>query len=284
MNIRYNRKDLLQFINDYLEALLVHDHTRLKLAEDYKTTQNGNPFTLGEGIWQTVRTIVLRKSFVDSSENQVGFWGVLEEEDGEKALFVLRLKIINDRISEIETLLSRKGCHPLFSPDTARNNPLWDTPIPESEQLKRVELINIADSYFEGIEKSDGSIVMFHPDCQRKENGIKTTNNPGLLNFSTQAGLYHMDYIKKVRERRYPIVDITRGLVWGIVVFDIPGTNVKDGGLPEGSVQHDLRAKPRCLLLHEIFKIEDGLIRDINAFMTNAPLNATHGWGIAHQN
>ncbi|MFX1376547.1 MAG: hypothetical protein ACFFA0_12120 [Promethearchaeota archaeon] len=278
MNVQSNRKVLLQFINDYLEALLVHDHTRLKLAENYKATENGNPLIFGEGIWQTVRIIVLRKSFIDASENQAGFWGVLEEKGGEKALLALRLKIMDNQISEIETLISRKGCHPLFSPNTVRNNPLWDTSIPESDRLTREELIHIANSYFEGIEKADGSIVMFHPDCQRKENGIKTTNNPDLLPFSTQAGLYHMDYIEKVRERRYPIVDIDRGLVWGIVVFDIPGTNVKDGQLPEGSVQHDLRAKPRCLLLYEIFKIEDGLIRDIDAFMSNAPLNVTHGW------
>ncbi|MFW9875886.1 MAG: hypothetical protein ACFFG0_22520, partial [Candidatus Thorarchaeota archaeon] len=121
MNIKYNRKDLLQFINNYIEALLIHDHTRLKLAENYKATENGDPLILGEGIWQTIRTIVLRKSFVDTSENQAGFWGVLEEKGGEKALFVLRLKIMDNQISEIETLLSRKGCHPLFSPETARN-------------------------------------------------------------------------------------------------------------------------------------------------------------------
>jgi len=278
MNIKYKRKCLLQFVNEYLEALLVHDHTRLKLAENYKATENGDPLILGDGIWQTIRTIVLRKSFVDPSENQGGFWGVLEEKDGEKALFVLRLKIMDDRTSEIETLLLRKGCHPLFSPDTVRNNPLWDAIIPESDRLTREELVHVADGYFEGIEKSDGSIVMFHPDCQRKENGIKTTNNPDLLMFSAQAGLYRMDYIEKVRERRYPVVDIDRGLVWGIVVFDIPGSNVVDGQLPEKSIQHDLRAKPRSLLLHEIFKIEDGLIRDIDAFMTNVPLNATHGW------
>lgn len=278
MNIKSKRKELLQFINDYLEAILAHDHTRLNLAENYKATENGASLILGDGIWQTVRTIVLRKSFVDASENQAGFWGVLEENNGDKALFVLRLKIIDNRISEIETLLSRKGCHPLFSPDNARNNPLWDKLIPESDRLTREELIHIADGYFEGIEKSDGSIVMFHPDCQRKENGIRTTNNPNLIRFSTQEGIYHMDYITKVRERRYPVVDVDRGLVWGIVVFDIPGTNVKDGQLPDGSVQHDLRAKPRCLLLHEMFKIEDGLIRDIDAFMSNAPLNATHGW------
>ncbi|MFX1501020.1 MAG: hypothetical protein ACFFDH_08670 [Promethearchaeota archaeon] len=280
MNIKYNRKALLQFINDYLESLLIHDHTRLKLAENYKATENGGQLILGDGIWQTVRTIVLRKSFVDVLENQVGFWGVLEEKDGEKALLTLRLKIVDNRISEIETLLSRKGCHPLFSPDTVRNNPLWDMSIPESDQLSRKELISITDSYFEGIEKADGSIVKFHPDCQRKENGIKTTNNPDLLNLSAQAGHYHMDYIKKVRERRYPIVDIARGLVWGIVVLDIPGINKEDKKLPEGSIQHVLRAKPRCLLLHEIFKIEDGLIRDITACMTNAPPNATHGWSI----
>ncbi|MFX1311596.1 MAG: hypothetical protein ACFFHD_03150 [Promethearchaeota archaeon] len=88
---------------------MVHDHTQLKLAENYKATENGDQLILGDGIWQTVRTIVLRKSFVDVLENQAGFWGVLEEKDGEKALFVLRLKIVDNRISKIETLLSRKG-------------------------------------------------------------------------------------------------------------------------------------------------------------------------------
>ncbi|MFX1456152.1 MAG: hypothetical protein ACFFDB_12325 [Promethearchaeota archaeon] len=257
---------------------MVHDHTRLKLAANYKATENGAPLILGEGIWQTIRAIVLRKSIIDPSENQAGFWGVLEEKNSDKVLFVLRLKIIDNLISEIETLLLRKGCHPLFSPDTVRNNPLWDVPIPESDRLTRENLIHIADKYFEGIEKTDGSIVMFHPDCQRKENGMRTTNNPELLTFSTQAGLYRMDYIEKVRERRYPIVDIDRGLVWGIVVFDIPGTKVVEGQILESSIEHDLRAKPRSLLLHEMFKIEDGLIRDIDAFMTNATFNSTHGW------
>ncbi|MHA2394215.1 MAG: hypothetical protein ACXAEX_19950 [Promethearchaeota archaeon] len=42
MNIKYKRRDLLQFINDYLEALLVHDHNRLKLVENYKATENGD--------------------------------------------------------------------------------------------------------------------------------------------------------------------------------------------------------------------------------------------------
>jgi hypothetical protein len=273
-----DRKTLLLAIHHYLEALVAHDPTRLNLSKNVKATENGLPLILGEGLWQTARTLVLRKSFVDPLNNQAGFWGVIEEKNHEKAIFILRLKIEGQAISEIETLVARKGCHPMFSPDTITLKPSWDALIPESERLPREELIRIADSYFEGIEQTDGSVVLFHPDCQRYENGVKTTNHPELLKFSGPAGLYRMDYIQKVRERRYPIVDENRGLVWGMVVFDIPGTTVADNALPEGSVQHSLRALPRCLLLHELFKIEDGLIREIEAFMTNGPVNATHGW------
>ena len=275
---KQERKALLMVVNACLETLVAHDHTRLPLSAGVKVTENGKPGILGKGLWETARTIITRKSFVDPETGQAGFWGVIEEKGGEKVIFVLRLKIEDRFITEIETLVSRKGCHPMFSPDTVRNNPLWDTVLPESDRLSREELVAIADSYFEGIEQTDGAVVLFHPDCQRRENGMLTTNNPGLLKFSAQGGLKRMDYIKTVRERRYPIVDIDRGLVWGIVVFDIPGTGTADQALPEGSVQHSLRAQPRCLLLHELFKIEDGLIRDIDAFMTNAPVGATHGW------
>ena len=278
MQNQLHRKTLLLFINDYLEALVAHDHSKLPVSDKLKYTENGNPAVLGDGIWQTARTVALRKSFADPDSSQAGFWGAIEEKNREKILFALRLKVEDNTISEIETLLSRKGCHPIFSPDTVTLKPSWDAIIPRSERLSREVLIQVADSYFEGIEKTDGAVTLFHPDCQRYENGMQTTNSPKLLKFSSPAGLYRMDYIKKVKERRYPIVDEKRGLVWGIVVFDVPGTKEKDDTLPEGSVQHSLRSQARCLLLYEIFKIEDGLIKEIEAFMTNAPPDATHGW------
>jgi len=149
-----------------------------------------------------------------------------------------------------------------------------DSIVPEAERSSRDRMIEIADSYFDAIEQSDASLVPLHPDCNRRENGFQTTNNPPHMPLSTAAGIPRLNYIEKVSLRRYPVVDEARGIVLGIVRFDVPGE-----AAPVGSpVEQKLRNRPRSLFLYELFKIEDGLIRDIEAFMSNAPLRASMGW------
>ncbi len=54
--------------------------------------------------------------------------------------------------------------------------------VPPSERSSHEELIEIADGYFETIERNDGTIrTRFHPDCNRVENGVQTTNNPDFV-------------------------------------------------------------------------------------------------------
>jgi len=273
-----SRRTLLSFINLYIEALVARDPGGLPVSADLRATENGNELKLGEGIWETARCMSYRKTIVDPQANQAGLFGVVVEKGDGKALFVLRLKIHQQQITEIETLVAREGCHPLFSPDSLDLKPIWDMTIPETERLPRDRLIAIADSYFEGIEQNDVSIIPFHPDCNRRENGIQTTNNPPILPLSAPTGISHLSYIKKVRGRRYPVVDENRGLVLGIVQFDVPGRQSETIQSAEDSQENAFRTRPRTLLLYEIFKIEDGLIRDIEAFMSNAPLGASLGW------
>ena len=73
------------------------------------------------------------------------------------------------------------------------------------------------------------------------------------------------------------LVDEERGLVWALVVFDIPG-----GTYPaqvDGKTQQ-VKREPRSILIAELFKLEAGQIQDIEVVMRNAPLGATAGWAL----
>lgn len=269
------RKELLTLVHLYLEALVRQNPTGLPISQRLKVTENGEPSSLGQGLWQTARGIGFRKTYVDLVSQQACFFGVVQEADGNKVIFVLRLKAEDGQITEIETLAARKGCHPLFFPDDITDRPPLSSLVPEIERSPRDHMIDIADSYFEAIEQSDATIVPLHPDCNRRENGFLTTNNPPRLPFSTAAGLPRLNYIKQVSQRRYPVVDEARGIVIAIVRFDVPGEEVSQDG---SQIEQTLRKQPRSLFLYELFKIQDGLICDIEAFMSNAPLRATMGW------
>jgi hypothetical protein len=262
---------LLGLVNQFLDALVAHDPSTLPFAPKLRATENGRDSKPGEGVWKTAKAVVYRHTVVDPSAGQAVFFGSVLEPEG-RALIAVRLATAGGKITESETLVARRGAHPLFSPELLRLvNPIWNAPVAEEERLPRARLIEITNSYFESIEKHDGGVAPFHPDCIRTENGVQTTNNPD--NESLQLGcsfaMRNMGYIKSVRGRRYPIVDETRGLVLAIVHFDIPARPAT-GTTPA--------ADSRTLLLYELFKIEAGRIREIEAFMANAPLGASNGW------
>jgi hypothetical protein len=83
----------------------------------------------------------------------------------------------------------------------------------------------------------------------------------------------------KIRARRYEIVDQKRGLVWCMVMFDIPGTVKTAERSGHGTVQLPERTRqPRSLLLAEMFKIKGGLIHYIEAILAKVPLGTKPGW------
>jgi len=269
------RRELFRLVDTYLEALIRRDPSGLRVTSDFRATENGERSSPGDGLWSSARGIRFRRTYVDALSQQACFFGVVIETDDSPVIFVLRSKAKDGKIAEAETLVARKGCHPLFFPDDITDRALLDATLPEAERSPREQMIEIADRYFDAIEQSDASIVPLHPDCNRRENGFLTTNNPPRLPFSTASGIPRLSYIKQVSERRYPVVDEARGIVVGIVRFDIPG----EADAAQGSqLDQTLRSRPRSLFLYELFKIEDGLIRDIEAFMSNAPLRAPTGW------
>jgi hypothetical protein len=264
-----DRTCLTGFVDRYLDALVRHDPSRLPLAPNAVFTENGSRLTVGAGLWKTATRVVTRREvFSDQSTGQTAFWGVIDE-GGSPVMLSMRLKVENERVTEIETIAARRGSHALFAPDAfGATPPAFQQPLAAAQRVSRERLIAAANGYFDGIEHSDNKLVASANECNRFENGTQMTNRNGA--FTPRACAMAVDrlgYIKRVFNRRYPIVDEERGVVFSTIVFDIPA---------------DARATPpreaRMLLLSEVFKIVSGNIERIETVMHNLPYGSSSGW------
>ena len=239
-------------------------------APSVKFTENGARLKLGDGLWKTATKLVARREvFADPVSGQAAFWGVLDE-GGSPVILSLRLKVENQRITEVETVVTRKGSHALFSPDTfALPTPTFQRVLTPAERVPRDRLIAAANAYFEGLEKHDNRLVPSATDCNRFENGVQMTNRPGAPPTPRACAMAvdRLTYIKSVFNRRYDVVDEERGAVLSMVMFDIPA---------------DATTTPprdaRMLLLAELFKVTRGEIERIETVMHNLPYGSQSGW------
>lgn len=163
--------------------------------------------------------------FADPKSGQVGFYGTLEEH-GHPAILGLRLRIENRRIGEMEAIVIRSTARGSFSsPQDLRDQPDFNQALAPSERRSRDELVTVANSYFEGLEKATDEFTPFDKNCTRIENGVVTSNNPAgneiaKMSCGAQFATGFSKIITHVRDRRFPIVDEERGLVYAIVRFD----------------------------------------------------------------
>ena len=281
-----DRACLEGFVNLYLDALVARDPARLPLTPVARYTENGIELELGDGMWGPVIELGDYKFyFTDPQAGQVGFFGSLQEH-GHPAMLGLRLKVVNRRISEMEAFIIRSTARGTFSAiDKLQISPLMIRELTPAQKRPREELIRVANSYFEGLVNGTDSATPFADDCTRIENGMVTANNPATDNtmwkmtcrqqFAT--GLTRV--ITGVEERRFPIVDEVRGLVYGMVRFDHHGRNKtivwNDGTVHPVNNPFD---EPFSFQIGELFKIEDGRIRHIEALVFPVPYRMPTGW------
>jgi hypothetical protein len=207
------------------------------------------------------------------------FVGIVNE-DSAPTIASLRLGLIDGQIAEIEHVVARKGSHALFAPEAFKKpHEALTSTIPADKRLTRERLTAIADSYFVGLEQHDSKVILSSDACQRIENGVQTTNQPGRNSRNCAQSADFLTYIKSVDDRRYPIVDVEHGIVVSTILFDIPGekemrTSAQASSIPQGAG----RRQPRTLLLTEWFKIDEGKIQHIEAIMHNLAHGSKSGW------
>ena len=313
-----DRACLNGFVDQFVDALAAHDPSRLPVTRWVKYTENGQQLELGDGFWRTAGARGAYKLYVDDPEaGQVGFEGVLQEA-GHPVLLALRLKIENRKISEIETIVARGGLTETGAGNLEKlGKPRagFDEEIPPAERVSRAELIRTADKYFSGMQKDDGKgdYSFFGDDCNRLENGMQTTNNltpmPGLsasgqprpapsakydpatnptmysagwsCKDQFRSGLLH--FVSRIRDRRYPIVDEERGIVWGFGFFDHQAGDTRNFETPTGQHVTAGPTTPWTWEIAEFFKVRHGQLHEIEAVLTQSPYGMCSGWSSYEQ-
>jgi hypothetical protein len=281
-----DRQCLEDIAQRYLSALVAHDPARAPLAASVRITENGQNLGTVHGLWKTASAdSKFRLYFVDPQHGAVGFIGLLSENDSPLPV-ALRLKVVHHMVTEAESIVARNTPFAKAAGFVAPAAVLL-TDLKPADRVSRQALVRIADSYFTGLDTDhSGQKVPFDPQCQRREDGNVTANSADpkasamqKLGCRAQFDTGFSVIVTKVRDRRYPIVDVERGLVYAEVFFDHSGTVASfrmDG--KDVAVPADYR-RPKTFQIGELFKIEKGQIRQIEAVLVDVPYGMKSGWG-----
>ncbi len=285
---------LTGMMDAYFDALVAHDSGPLTLSHDIKYMENGVRLALTDGLWNTVRAQpTYRFDIADPVNGEVAALAIIDE-NGNQNNIAVRLRVENRRITEIENLVVRNismgggGDSGAFvSEERTQVLPIFLRTEPEASRVPRHELQEAADRYFRGIESEvTADATPFHPDCQRMENNSWTSNSPdggsnemAKLDCAAQFDTGFQTIVTNIRARRFPVIDEERQLVFAMGFFDHSGT-VPAYAEPSGEQQvaNGAFAQPFSFIIAEVFKLEDGQIRQVEAVLTTVPYGMPSGW------
>jgi hypothetical protein len=279
-------------VNQYLQALVAHDPAKLPVAPNIRFTENTIPLKLGDALWGTISALGDYKIyFADPQGGQAGIETTIRE-NGTPAILLLRLRVVNHRITEVETIVHRSASDAKALEAFGHPDPVWLQPLSASQRTPRQQMIKDANLYFDGILHSNGNMVPFDLRCNRVIDGDQDTNHPvakgwfhkgsfdpDAMNIRDNMNTGIWSYVHSITPRHVVVVDEKMGIVVGMWMFNHPGrmtsVNVKGiGEVPEPSaVTH-----PSSVLMAEFFKIEAGKIRQIEGTSIALPYGAGTGW------
>ena len=280
-----DRECLNHFVDQYLDAVVAHDPSKLPLAKSVKFTEDGVRLEPGDGLWATASGVGNYKLYFDEPAAGVAGVFALIQENGTPAILQARLKVVGMKITEIETLVARKETTAFLNTDNLTAvRPVFLETVPPADRPSRAEMVAMVGKYFDGIEQGNGDIVPFDKDCIRIENGIQTcpgspTSPLGALSCGAQLSTKIFTYIQSVSPRRFPIVDAERGLVLAIVRFNHPATSQTVEVPGRGKMTMGRYSQwPNSTQIAELFKVKDRKIKEISAVIVTQPYKAPTGW------
>lgn len=270
----------------YLTALAAHDPGRLPVAPGVKYAENDQPLPLGTGEWQVAGSPgKYRHVFSDPQTGQVAAITTITEH-GVAAIYVVRLKVEHEKISEIETQITRDAAGAARYEKMGEPEHVWLEAVPPAQRISRALLIAQSNKYYSGMERNDpkGDYSFFDKDCNRLEDAVQTTNlktkeaygHSNDVEFSSlgceaqfQTGF--LGFVTKIRERRY-LVDEERQAVIAFTTFDhngtvrtLPSVNGKSSPIP---AYFDV---PRTLHASEAFRLRGDKLYRIEMTLTEVP-------------
>jgi hypothetical protein len=266
-----DRECLHGFMTKYLNAVIAHKPGDVPVSEKVRFTENTVDAKLGEGIWKTASKLTpYRLDIIDVRQGVIGTHAVIEEGKN-TVLLLVRLKVINKKITEIETQVTRIEPGGKFSsPTELKSTRQAMTLVPPEDKLNlREDAVKIGLKYPEGLKL--GSFVKadtpFSPDAYRIENGYVTAGkgcqSPACENLKTQPIPTLFEITSRVAA-----VDEEMGIVWIRMDF---GKNSMGVGA---------EADKQSLIVWEAFKVYGGQIHAVEAFMLAMPRGTPSGWDV----
>jgi hypothetical protein len=262
-----NRRCLLEFLQTYTEGLLDNDTSHIEAAPGLRVTSNGVDVQLGKGeVWGLAKRMPYRQAFVDPVTGAVMFMGTVTNAPTNQAerwwFYMVRLKVVARQVTEVEEI-SYDGMLRGNSPSKlSQADRIYDAVLPPSEQVSRAELIATANKYFDVVSGTlNYREAPWHPECSRLEDAVLTVNQPE--SGGSCAGEFENPRVKWiVKNRRIYIADVERGVVMAVSNFTSP---------PE-------YPNNNASVAFEVFKIQDGLIRHIEAMFRGDSSMKTSTW------
>src|SRR5687767_5786498 len=263
-----DRECLRGKVTQLLHALVKHDVSGLPVADTLRVTEDAVEKPLAKvGLVNTVtRLRGFRQDIIDERAG-VAAAHVVVEETGAPVLLVVRLKVVADKLSEIELVATRGRAEGLiFNIDglTAPSAVMNYAPRPE-QLATREAAIKAAMHYPQGLSAAKTFAAVnapFAPDAYRYENGQVMAGPdckfaPGCQNISTQS-LAIFERLGDV-QTRVIAADERMGIVWLRMAWGVQ----KSGG--------------DQLTVWEMFKVYDGQIHAVEAFMRILPVEKRNG-------
>ena len=290
------------FTDRYLAALVAHDPKRLPLANDVRFSENNVMLTLGDGLWRTITARgepISELHYADVLGQQAGFIGMVREHDV-TAYYSMRLKIVDGRIAEAETVVNRILPTPpgapaaiigpaggagftQSTPETFRHYSGFGDILPVAQRVGRGRYHDIAIGYYATLQLNDGALLtQFSDDCSRVENGAVTSggtqpNGQRRPSCGEQfaSGNYRTD--TSVPDREVLLVDEEKGLV---LARDVINHNAVADTLRNaaGEVRASNQKTPSSFFGFVTFKIVDGKISRVEALTTSPPYHMASVW------
>jgi hypothetical protein len=293
------------FVDQYLGALAAHDPSRLATVKNVRFTENGVQIPLGEALWVTFNSLgSYRHDFYEVETGGIASYVSIRENDFWDFL-ALRLRVVNHKITEIETVVVRNSNGAATMPSV---EPIWDEVESPATRLTRQQLEKGAVGYMRAVAFANGSLAPFAESCIRLENGGVTSLGPNdeppvpmpplppevansdawFAGVRTTMGMgcaKQLDtriysFITAYDNPRFPIVDVKRQIVYGVFNFRRRGT-VKDVTMPDGKRYQMMPSTqwPNEVLNTEAWKFKNGKITRVEAVFKGDQVYQTGtGW------
>jgi hypothetical protein len=251
----------------YFDALAAHRPESLRLAPNARFTEDTVEMKVADSpLWKHTTGLRPYRWYILDVPQGVAAAQAVVEESGMPVMVMARMKVVDGKISEIETQVTRNKTEgSIFDVEALKEPSKAMLLKPDAAQRNtREEAIKIAEHYPHGLQT--GSFVSvdapFADDAYRFENGRLMagpgcTFLPGCEHIKTQK-------IPKLSGLTYRVAAVDEDL--GIVLLHM------DFGPGSTRTQGD------TLMVWEAFKVYGGQIHAVEAFMKNMPAGTPSGW------